>query len=116
MELFTEQQSAAPNKAPLNVELLLKGFIEKAKTGKIFTVTFIKRNGQIRTLTGRLNVKKHLKGGNLAYSPTKRGLLPVFDMQKKAYRMINFNTLLSAQVEGDKLIILRPLKHIEVRF
>ena len=70
--------------------------IEKSE-GKFYTVKFIKKNGEIRILNGRQGVhnSKHapLKGVGLAYNPKDYGLVNVFDVQKKAYRMINLNTL-----------------------
>lgn len=59
----------------------------------IFSVEFIKKNGELRKMLCRLHVKKHLKGGKMSYNPLDKGLLPVYDLQKEAYRMINMNTL-----------------------
>ena len=70
--------------------------------GKIFSVTFTKKDGTIREMTARLGVKKHLKGGELGFCPVEKGLLPVFDMQKQAYRMINLKTI--SQIKADGVI------------
>lgn len=35
-----------------------------ASTGQFCTVTFVKENGEIRTINGRTGVKKYLKGGH----------------------------------------------------
>ena len=59
----------------------------------IFTVDFIKKDGSLRKMNCRLGVKKHLKGGELKYNPTEKNLLPVFDMEKQSYRMINVSTI-----------------------
>ena len=59
----------------------------------LFSVVFLKKDGSIRKMLCRFGVKKHLKGGKLAFDPIKRGLLVVFDMQKEAYRMINLKTI-----------------------
>ena len=48
----------------------------------------------------RLGVKKHLKGGELAFDAKAMNLLPVFDMQKEAYRMINISTLIQLKING----------------
>ena len=71
----------------------LKEMIRDTK-GKIFTVTFIKKDGTKRHMVARLGVKKYLKGGE---NPAKNqeNLIVVFDVQKSAYRMINLNTLIS---------------------
>jgi hypothetical protein len=60
---------------------------------KIFTVDFIKKDGTLRTMNCRLKVIKHLKGGKLPYDAESKNLLPVFDMQKGAYRIINVDTI-----------------------
>lgn len=60
--------------------------------GKVFTVDFTKKDGTMRTMNARLGVTKHLRGGE---STTKdySNLVTVFDMQKKAYRNINTDTV-----------------------
>ena len=73
--------------------------INKSK-GKIFSAVFLKKDGTIRRIKCRLNVKIGITGKGMAYNPIKRGLLPVFDMDKKAYRMININTLTNLKVDG----------------
>ena len=66
----------------------------------IFSVVFLKKNGELRPMTCRFGVKKHLKGGNLAFNPLERNLLVVFDMQKEGYRMINLETLMLITMKG----------------
>ena len=68
--------------------------------GSIFSVVFLKKDGTIRKMLCRFGVKKHLKGGKLAFNPLERALLVVFDMQKEAYRMINLETLMSINMKG----------------
>ena len=72
----------------------------KDNKGTIFSVVFLKKDGSIRHMTCRFGVKKHLKGGKLAFNPLERALLVVFDMQKEAYRMINLETLMSINMKG----------------
>jgi len=62
--------------------------------GKFFTVQFIKKNGDLRRMVARIGVKKYLKGGE---NPAKNydNLIVVFDVQKRAYRMINLDTLIN---------------------
>ncbi len=73
--------------------------INKSK-GKIFSAVFLKKDGTIRRMNCRLNVKKGVNGKGMSYDPIKRGLLPVYDMDKKGFRMININTLISFKVNG----------------
>lgn len=68
--------------------------------GQIFSATFTKKNGELRQMNCRLGVTKHLKGGELAYEPAEYDLIPVFDVQKKAYRSISINTLTNVTIEG----------------
>lgn len=81
----------------------MKLTIEKAKElvgNKIFSVEFIKLNGEPRKMVCRLGVKKHLKGGSLGYDARSLNLLPVFDMEKGQYRMINFDSIINLTVDG----------------
>ena len=70
-----------------------------ASKGKFFSVAFTKKNGDLREMNCRKGVKKHLKGGELAFDPNSKGLVVVFDAQKQAYRMININTLQSVTID-----------------
>jgi hypothetical protein len=78
----------------------------KSTKGKIFTVSFIKKDGSLRRMNCRLGVKKHLKGGEMAYDPSEYDLLPVFDLQNEAYRMINLETLKEITVDGETFSII----------
>ena len=72
----------------------------KETNGKIFSSTFIKKDGTHRLLTGRLKVTKGLKedAKPRPYEPSKYNLICVYDMTKQAYRMININTLLTITI------------------
>ena len=71
-----------------------------ASDGKIFSVEFIKKDGSIRKMTARLGVVNHLRGGNLAYNAEAKNLLPVFDMEKFEYRMINVSTIRKIKIKS----------------
>ena len=74
--------------------------------GEFFTVTFVKRtDGTTRTINARLGVRRYLRGGDLPYDPIEKGLLPVYDVQKRDYRMINLGTIISAKVGGVDYIV-----------
>lgn len=64
-----------------------------ATNGKFFSVSFIKKDGTTRKMTARLGVKKNLKGVGLKFNPSEKNLIVVFDVHKKAYRMINLLTI-----------------------
>jgi hypothetical protein len=78
-----------------------------SQKGKIFTIEFVKKNGEYRRMNCRKGVTKHLKGGE---NPLRYGNNPelriVFDMQKKEYRMVNLDT-------ARKLIAGGIVHHIE---
>lgn len=69
--------------------------------GKIFSVKFRKKNGEIRDMLCRTGVKKYTNGGELNYDPVEKGLIPVFDLQKSAYRMISIEGLISIKLQGE---------------
>jgi hypothetical protein len=66
-----------------------------ATNGKFFSVSFVKKDGTTRRMTARLGVKKDIKGVGLKFNPSERNLIVVFDIHKKAYRMINLSTILT---------------------
>jgi len=76
--------------------------IQKAEN-TIFSVKFIKKDGSERKMNCRLNVKKGVKGVGMAYDPIEKGLLPVYDMEKGGFRMINLNTILELKIKGESL-------------
>jgi len=67
---------------------------------KIFSVEFLKKDGSLRKMVCRLGVKKHLKGGELKYSPEDFNYLTVFDLQSEEYRTINVNTIKKIKLDG----------------
>lgn len=77
--------------------------IQKAEN-TIFSVTFTKKDGTVRTMVARLNVKKGVKGTGMAYNPIEKGLLPVFDMQKNGFRMINLKTVTELTIKGEGVL------------
>ena len=80
------------------IEALVKG-------GKIFSVTFVKKNGETRVMNARMGVSKGISGSGMKYNARERNLLPVYDMQKGAYRMINANTIKSVRCQGTELTV-----------
>ena len=56
--------------------------------GKLFTVTFIKKDGTLRTMRARLGMRRNLTGKGLAFNPASKGLLPVWSADSQGYRMI----------------------------
>jgi len=82
-----------------------KELISQSK-GRIFSTTFIKKDNTIRTLTARIGKRYTPKTDRKApYKAKEFNLLPLYDMRKKAFRMLNFNTLLTLSINNTKYII-----------
>lgn len=63
------------------------------KDGKIFTVTFVKGDGTLRTLTGRKGVKKYVTGIGLRFDPEENRMFTVFEMRLKQYRLVKIDNI-----------------------
>lgn len=81
-----------------NIEL-----IKKMLGNKIFTVTFEKKNGELRKMNARLGVTKALKGGEKRYNTDDLNYLTVFDLQANEYRTVNLNTLKELSFKGETI-------------
>lgn len=82
-----------------------KELIKESK-GLIFSTTYIKKDNTIRTLTSRTGKQYASKTNRKApYKAEEYNLMPLYDMRKKAFRMINFNTLLTLSINKNKYII-----------
>lgn len=85
----------------------LKAYVKLVgSNGKIFTVRFIKKDGSLRTMNCRRGVTKGVKGVGLRFDPLQKLLLPVFDMQKNEFRMINLDTLQSMKIGGEEFKVI----------
>ena len=67
--------------------------------GKIFSVIFTKKDGSLREMVCRIDVTKHLKGGENMQAHID-SLYTVFDMQAKGYRNINLSTVKQMKVDS----------------
>lgn len=75
--------------------------IRSLEDGRFFTVVFVKRTtGETRTMNCRQRVRKHLKGGEAAYSFKEHGLVPVYDVQAEGYRSIPLESLTELRTGG----------------
>ena len=86
-------------------EKRLVGLIDSTgDTGRIFGVRFIKRtNGDERTMTARLNVRKGVKGTGLPFSPEEKNLIVAYEMPHKRFRLIPIENILSLSIDGLKV-------------
>jgi hypothetical protein len=77
--------------------------LESARDGRIFSVQFIKRTtGEFRHMVCRRGVQKGITGKGMHYDAISRGLLPVWDVNKEGYRMINLANLVSLSMGSKK--------------
>jgi len=81
-----------------NISTVFAALIAQSK-GKFVTVTFKKKDGNLRKMNCRLGVTKHLKGGTSTVDHDK--YLVVYDMQSKGYRCINKDTIVSLSLAGE---------------
>ena len=75
-------------------------FDKIAGDGKIASVDFIKKDGSLRKMVFRTKVTKGVTGEGMKYNPSDYGLRTVYDMQKRAFRHINLNTVQRITAKG----------------
>jgi hypothetical protein len=66
--------------------------------GRFVSVLFVKKDGTLRKLTGRLGVTKHLKGGQSTLNPDQ--YVTIYDVENKGYRAVNRNTIQELHIDG----------------
>lgn len=101
-------KQALPAKKPVKRSRTKRSFtrtrVDKILQGhenEFFNVKFIKRtDGTERSMTCRLGVTSRLTGGVPAYDAKDKNLLVVFDTQKKGYRSIPIENILTMTVAG----------------
>lgn len=75
-----------------------------------FFVVYNKKNGNERVMkaVGSSNptYKRYLRGGRLPYDAVEKGVMPVFDLGKNQYRMVNRLTIKSLKI-GNKIYDVR---------
>ena len=65
--------------------------------GRFLTVTFTKKNGDERTITGRTGVTKGLVGGTRTTDPKKYFLI---HENNNGYRAVNYDTVSQIKIDG----------------
>jgi hypothetical protein len=68
--------------------------------GRFVSVDFLKLDGQMRTLTGRLGVKSYLRGGANNVEAADRPYLTMFDVQLRQYRTVNLSSVSELRAAG----------------
>ena len=69
-----------------------------SSNGRFFHVKFVKKNGEVRDMTARLGVKKHLRGG--AKTVSEDEYVTVFEPSTQSYKNINRDTILEVNFNG----------------
>lgn len=92
MIVASTQVPAALNRA------FLHSFLAK-QDGKFVSVEFVKLDGSLRTMNGRLGVRKHLVGGSNTVMASDRPYLTIYDMKSKGYRTLNLATARKVRAE-----------------
>ena len=66
-----------------------------------FSVTFKKKNGDLRKLNGRLHVKTGVKGTGVPVSQeVDETLIKVYEMNKKQWRSFHINAMINLKARG----------------
>lgn len=79
--------------------------------GTIFSACWRKRSdGTLRrgTFRNSKTMTKGKVGGEMAYDPASKGLLPVYDMDKRGYRSIDLEALVYVKVGGTEYRVDSP--------
>ena len=88
----------------------------KNNKGRFVTTTFVKTNGQVRTINGRFGVHKGTTGKGMTHDPARYGHYVIAEMVPERdskgrftgtqyqYRTVNLTTLQSATFNGKTLI------------
>ena len=79
---------------------MMRRIIEAMVQDKFFTIEFVKADGSIRKINGRLGVEKHKKGGRDCN--TNKQMMTVYDNYAKGYRNVNLSAVNYVVVDGIK--------------
>ena len=71
-----------------------------SQNGKIFSVEFIKKNGDVRKMTVRKGVTKFLRGGGYNTVSHLPQYMTLFSINDNGYRNLNLHTLFSIKGDG----------------
>ena len=74
-----------------------------------FSVTFVKKNGEVRKMLCKLRCKTWdgkptTNGGSLNWNPTEKGYLHVIDCKIGKWRFVNFQTIQSIKFGGETFL------------
>jgi hypothetical protein len=75
--------------------MIVENLLQETANKKIFSVTFVKKDGSLRKMNAMRGVRKGVKGVGHSFSPSEKNLLTVYDMQKRDFRFVNLNEVIS---------------------
>lgn len=75
--------------------------------GKFFSVKFVKKDGTLRQINGRLGVVKFLKGGVNKVTRYDNTYDTAFDVQLMQYRTINLHTVISVRANNTEYTVVQ---------
>ena len=71
-----------------------------ANGGKFMTIVFVKKDGSLRKMNGRIGVKRYLKGGVNKNPQLHNTQIVMWDTTAKGYRTINMDTVTEIHAKG----------------
>ena len=74
--------------------------LDSLKSGCIFSITFEKADGTVKTINARLGVRKHLNGKGMRYVPENYNLMVLWSMTDKGYRAVKRDKIKSIKSNG----------------
>jgi len=93
----------------------VKQKLASLKSGTIYAVTFIKKDGSLRVMNSIKGTQRGVTGEGLKFDPASKGLIPVYDVQfakqnpttpEKCWRMINVNTVQTISVNKEVFSVI----------
>jgi hypothetical protein len=95
-------------KLPIVRRVKLENFIKRLD-GKIFTVEFTKQDGTKRVMNARTRVTQYIKKApkrKVTPNGVHTSSIKVYDMQKRAYRQINLETVTKITAVGKTFMVI----------
>ena len=68
------------------------------KSGRFISVSFIKKDGTLSKVAGRMGVTKYLRGGKSTVAKHKE-YITIFDLHR-GYRNVNLNNIVTIKADG----------------
>lgn len=85
----------------LSVDDLI-GFFDKERPA---TVTFLKKDGTLRTLTGSSKVNKDINGKGAAYDAKAYGQVRIYDLEAEGWRTVTANRVKEVIADNVRYVV-----------